>query len=696
MVQHQFRRFDPFQDHQDAQVHDLLTNQASVHEQDTVPLAALHASPPAVPHKVGGNLSTAVQRMIHTGLARLQDPQPEGLSTRGLKTVKAGTNLLGMFPLLTLTNACGLLIVSCSYYLSILQFGSGAVEFFFLLGLLFIFVPNLARLLSPAPSRVERICLLCGLGMFLYLLRFMTSPLRFAEYDEFLHWRTANDILRTGHFFSANSMLPVGPYYPGLQIVTNAVSTISGLDTFHAAILVISAARFLMILSLFLLYEQVTHSSRMAGIATIIYMVNPHFLFFDSIFSYESLALPLSTFMFSILARYQTANKGYRWALFIACFVLLAITITHHMTDYVFDGLLILWAVTSLFQASSRNMRRTLVTIALFGVLLSLAYAFLLQGNPVWQYLSSYFGAALNELGHIIAGTSTARPLFINPQGGQTPLWDRLMMAASVAIVALGLPFGLLSLWQHYRHDALSVMLGLASFAYPITQVFRFTDFGSEIADRSAAFLFIPIAYVLTILIAHFWPTRKLSWKVTSLVTCALSVVFVGGVILDSGPGWRVLPGPYKVVADERSIEPESIQAALWSLAYLGPDQRVATDRINQIVMNTFGDQNIVTSQADHVAISPVFFSSQFDPEDVAILQSGRIRYLVVDLRLSTSLPLQGFYYENFESGAYHHTSPISRAALTKFNTIPQINRLFDSGNIVIYGVGAIGDGSSH
>src|SRR6266849_933764 len=382
MVKRQFKRFSPFEDHEDARTQYLQTNRASVAKQNTVPLAAFHGSTPPVLHKVGqdtmplaavhgapavphkrGNLSTAVQRMIATGLARLQDPQPEGLATRGLKTVKAGTNLLGMFPILTLTNAFGLLIVSFSYYLSILTFGNGALELFFLLGLLFIFVPNLARLLSPAPSRVERICLLCGLGMSLYLVRFMTSPLRFAEYDEFLNWRTADDILRTGHLFSENSMLPVGPYYPGLQIVTNAVSTISGLDTFHAAILVISAARLLMMLSLFLLYEQLTNSSRMAGIATIIYTVNPHFLFFDSIFSYESLALPLATFMFSILARYQTTHKDYRWAIFMACFVLLAVTITHHMTDYVCDGLLILWAVISLFQASSRNVRSNLVTI---------------------------------------------------------------------------------------------------------------------------------------------------------------------------------------------------------------------------------------------------------------------------------------------------------------------------------------------
>ncbi len=58
------------------------------------------------------------------------------------------------------------------------------------------------------------------------------NPLYFASFDEFLHWRTADDILRTGHLFSENSMLPVGPYYPGLEIVTNALSTTSGLSTF--------------------------------------------------------------------------------------------------------------------------------------------------------------------------------------------------------------------------------------------------------------------------------------------------------------------------------------------------------------------------------------------------------------------------------------------------------------------------------
>src|SRR6266566_1553873 len=290
MAKRQFKPFAPFQDNQDAQMHELLTNPALVTEQDTIPLAALNRSTPPVLHRVEqdtvplaafhgltptvfyktkqdtmplaavpeapamphkrGNLSTAVQRMIATGLARLQDPQPEGLFTRGLQTVKSGSSL-GLLPALALTNALGLLVVSFSYYISVLQYGKLTLEISYLPGLLLMFVPTVVRLLSPAPSRLERICLLCVLGISFYLVQFMVSPLHFSGYDEFLAWRTANDILRPGHLFSENPMLPVGPYYSGLEIVTNTLSTISGLSTFQAGILVINAARLLMILSLF-------------------------------------------------------------------------------------------------------------------------------------------------------------------------------------------------------------------------------------------------------------------------------------------------------------------------------------------------------------------------------------------------------------------------------------------------------------
>src|SRR2546421_5228015 len=169
-------------------------------------------------------------------MTRLQDPQPEDFSACGLRAVKPGAHAFGLFPLLALVSALGVLLVSLSYDLS--QYGSLALEGLFLPGLLLIYVPCLARLLSPAPLRLERICLV---GMCFFLVQLMISPLYIAPYDAMLHWITADTILRTQHLFAVNSLLPVSPYYPGLEIVTNALSTMGGLDTFSAGNVVIAA-----------------------------------------------------------------------------------------------------------------------------------------------------------------------------------------------------------------------------------------------------------------------------------------------------------------------------------------------------------------------------------------------------------------------------------------------------------------------
>ena len=252
----------------------------------------------------GGRHAVSLQGWIR----RLEEPQPEDFAARGLRSAKPGTSPLGYFPILALASALGVLLVSFSYDMS--RYGNMALEFLFLPGLLLIYVPNLARLISAAPLRFERICLLCQVGMCFFLVQLMVSPLYISSHDAMLHWITADNILRTRHLFGVNSLLPVSPYYPGLEIVTNALSSIGGLSTFQAGTAVIAASRLLMILALYMFYEQVTMSSRMAGIATMIYMTNPHFLFFDAIFSYETLALPVATFMLYILARYDAMGNN--------------------------------------------------------------------------------------------------------------------------------------------------------------------------------------------------------------------------------------------------------------------------------------------------------------------------------------------------------------------------------------------------
>ena len=69
----------------------------------------------------------------------------------------------------------------------------------------------------------------------------------------------------------ANPVLPVTGHYVGLPAITDAVSSLTGLKVFGAGILVIGVARLVIMLGLFLLFEDVSGSARVAGLAALFY-----------------------------------------------------------------------------------------------------------------------------------------------------------------------------------------------------------------------------------------------------------------------------------------------------------------------------------------------------------------------------------------------------------------------------------------
>lgn len=634
--------------------------------------------------RVQTKILTFIQQLIGTILAYVDDPDPEG-GYQVHQKVKVVWHDVGWLPSLSLACALGVLLVAYADTAS--RYGKTDVDIFFWLGLLLIFMPAAVRLISPFPSRFERIGLLCLIGCCLYLMKIISSPLYFSAHDEFLHLRTAEDIARSGHLFAKNSLLPVSPHYPGLELITNALSSMSGISIFWAGLIVIGVARIVMVLSIFLLSEQLSASSRQASIATAIYMSNPHFLRFDALYSYESLALPLATFAIFALTYQKTSSHRYQMMLIIGI-VLTAIAFIHHVTDYVLDSLLICWSVMYLFRRHAPIRQTNPVGAALFGVCIAIA-SVVLFSNPVLEYISSFSGGALSELGNILIHENSARHLFADYAGQLTPLWERVFMFSSLLLIVLCLPFGLVDLWLRYRHHALVCIFGIASLLYPVSQLFRLTKSGSEISDRSAAFLFLPISFILAIFIVQFFPVRRLNWLRSSLLCCAMSILFLGGTILGIGPPWELLPGgPYLVEADDHSIQPQGIEAALWAQASIGPNNRIATDRVNRLLMSTYGYQDVVTHIQDHLDVTPIFFASKLGPVERELLQRARLQYLVVDLRLSKALPRFGFYFEQGELGSFQRTVPINQEALTKFRNNLLINQIFDSGDIGIYDVG--------
>lgn len=595
----------------------------------------------------------------------------------------------GALPALSLVSACGVLLVACAYTAA--RFSLAWASPLFWGGVLVLFVPLAARLGTSAASWQERLGLVLVLGSGLYLVKVLRSPVAFTSHDELLHWRTANDIVQSTHLYGRNSLLPVSPLYPGLENVTAALVSLGRLPIFSAGVIVIGVARLVLVATLFLFYREIGRSARVAGLAALLYMANPHFVFFDAQFAYESLALPLAAVCLLAAARCARARDGRRLGLTLAALLALgAVVITHHVTTYALTAFLLLWTAMTVVMRRAGRERSVLPGLTALAVVMGLAWLIYVASLTV-GYLAPNLSSALGEIIQIITGEVTARRLFRAESGLVNPLWERLTGFAAVGLILLGLPFGLWRIWRRRRRaDAVVLALAVGALAYPASLAFRFAKFGAEVSSRTSPFLFVSIAFVLAVGGAELWLYRgRHRQRAAAFAACA-TVVFLGGVIVGRGPSALALPGPYVVAADDRSIEAQGLAAAEWTRLVLGPGNRVASDRVNRLLLGSYGGQAVATALTDGVNVYPVFFSRVVDREDRELLRRGAVRYLVVDRRLSAGLPQFGIYFEPGEPGEFQRRIPLDPAALAKFDGLPGVHRLFDSGDIVIYDVGAL------
>jgi hypothetical protein len=594
----------------------------------------------------------------------------------------------GFLPALSLVSASGLVLVALAD-----NGGRSSAAWatpLFWISLLVLFVPTAWRLLSLDATRNERIGLVMVLGGVLYLVKVLRDPLAFTYFDEFEHLPTANSILQTHHLFHANPVLRISPLFPGLETVVSALASMGGLSIFEAGIVVIGVARFVLVLALYLLYESTSHSPRVAGLAVLLYMANPNYLYFDAEFAYESLSLALAALVLFVIARQTRTPTGGRWGLSVTAILGIgAVVVTHHLTSYILAMFLIAWTVAALYiRPRTREwvIPGSMAVVALIAIVAWFAYA----ASPVLGYLLPPLTRAIDEFTRLLTGHRAARVLFRGGVG-QAPLWDIVTGYASVALILLALPFGLWRFWPRRRADALALVLVGGALAYPVSLVLRLTQAGTETSNRSSEFLFVGIAFVLATMVVEWWVPRHTQWTWSVAFVTWAAIIFVGGITIGTAPSAR-LPGPYLVGADQRSVDAVSVTAARWANAYLGPGSRLFTDRTNRQLMGSYGGQDPQTGRPDVPDMAEVFLSRRFDAVDREIIRAAKVHYLVVDRRFSDALPLVGYYYDASEPGAFQHKKPVPAEALAKFDHVRGVSRIFDSGAIVIYDVGAIAD----
>jgi hypothetical protein len=617
----------------------------------------------------------------------------------------------GMVPALTVVVGVGALLQGFAQAMARLDIGGAEILYWISFPL--ASVPITLALLRQRAARRERVALVILLGLAAAFAGLARAPVAFTGYDSLQHLRTANGILDSGHLFGPNPLLIVSPFYPGLEIVTDAIAAVSGVDVFSSWMVLLSGVRVIFALALFLLFEQASQSSRVAGVAAAVYMMNPGFVYFHSAFAYESLALPLVPVLLLLTAhRARPGPPG--WHLLLAgsiAIVAATIVVTHHVTSYALLGMLLVWFVvhwwirrTDQYDGSIASVAM-IMTLGVLGWLVGVATATL-------GYLIPPLDAAVRQVVRLIA-TGEGRRLFETASGGLAPFWERATGILSTGIVFAWLPVGLGATWARLRSSSLALLLAVLALGLPASVVLRLTPTGAEAASRSTAFIWLGLAFVVAYGICSVpdvigWASRwlRLQTPITrgiervagiggvwqSVAAVGFGILTLGGLILGTSPATR-LPGPYLVSADSRSIDEISMSAAEWAGTELGAGNRIAADRVNRLLMATYGKQ----FPAFHHSLGLESWQLFVGPE-VGVNEERRIRaleldYLVVDRRLSQSLPaLVPFYFEEGEIADGRHEVPIAARVLAKWDGVPGVDRVYDNGSIRVYDVRRISD----
>jgi hypothetical protein len=577
--------------------------------------------------------------------------------------------------------AAGVLLVSASYAAGragASGAGHGAAVAAFWLGEAVVFaVPAALVLGRHEPGEAQAAWLAVALATATYLVKYLYSPSFFGFPDEYLHLRTLTGLLASHHLFGVNYALPVSPGYPGLEIVTSALIDLTGLGVFPAGLIVAGLAHLVFTAALYTLFRLVGGTSRVGLAAVAIYAANPHYQVFDSIFGYQTLALAF--FALALLAAYQATRPGISRPRLISFWVIAAVftaatAVTHHITSYALVGTAVLIAAAGLLARG----RKGLVAPACFA-----AGAAAVVALWTWRFSPGTVSYLSPAMGQLTDGIRSAVGGQVAKTAGTTalpqPAGDKVASYAVALLIMAVIPFGWRQVWRTQRDNAWALALAAGAVAYyPCVVLPLVTADGSEIAGRLLTFVYIPVGYTIAVALT----ARPLTILRRACAAAGAVILLAGAISMGWPPWWERLPGSYVVDGFESGITGESVAAANWAAVALPPGQRIAADYINNLLFGTIGNQSPVNG------VAVLYCSGDWSLTDAVLARQQAINYLVVDLRTTMYRPPTGDVFQQ----ANGCPAPLARADLLKFDSVPGLTRVYDSGNIIVYRLSEAGN----
>jgi Dolichyl-phosphate-mannose-protein mannosyltransferase len=560
----------------------------------------------------------------------------------------------------------------------------------------FIFLPLLLLAAWRRLNELGRVGVVLVLGIMSVVPKMMISWGGPVMFDEKLHYRQLVEIANSGRLFQSNLLIPQAKSYPGLEALTTTVAKLGNLGLWRTSQIIILFAHVVALLLLREVALQFGLSPRGAAVAAGIYAVSPQFLYFDTQFAYETLALCLLLGTLAIFLRLAKARRRSSiWALALAELAVGGATIvTHHVTALFMVA--ILWILTGCGFVRSRFVERpksdqsrvpqSLVPLIGTTVGLStwLVLWFVYLSPGIFQY--------------IFPTTRTYAPLApskgVHPPGGgffagsSYPVVVQMAAYATFVIAAVACLVVVVALLRgRLPQLAFEPLLGAAAY-FGVLGLDFVGIISGESAHRSWAVSYMFVAIVIAAMVTDWWDQARKGWpsglervsRVASpVLLVAIAVVLILGNIASGNTPDELTNGPFIFGSDSRGTNNETLALVRWMQNHIPPRTGVIADRYAGAEIFAYTD--LYPTPVGQYPLGSLYYTTLPVSENLMhTLDSRGYRYLLVDNRLAhaiapNSYPVQPAY-------RYVYASP---AALEKFNHLPWTKLVYRSTHYSLY-----------
>ena len=577
---------------------------------------------------------------------------------------------------------CGIMIVALTYY------NAYSETFNFELFWIGIFLSSLSLIGLILDDQIKkyRLILLFILGITFYFPVIFWSPNYFHFGDEILHYQTSRLIQEHGNL-DINVNFDVTKYYPGISLVTVFLSEFSDTSIFFSGKFMVGIIHSLMLIFVYLLFERISHSEKIAIFGAIIYATNSRYIFFDGIFSYESMGLPLMILTLFILAKYTTIDSVNNIYFRLLMIILIsAIVITHHFTSY----MLLLFMIVLLLVIYRKKLDQYIKLD--FYVAASLTFMLIFGWMVYYATVGfGYFGGLVRRsfvdifkmfsLEHV-----TLRVLY---RESPVPYYERF--TSQFLYIPLLFALFIIGIYILKRKNRFGDMwtYGLVAYGYIffMSLLLIFNNSAEMFVYRSWAFLSIGTSFVAAFALNEICEFKIDKYLKTVSLYSVIIILLVGGISAGSSYNFRVPKlniDSINVAAGHSATTYDTVTTAKWFEKYLGRYNTFYGDRSLGSAIGGYGIQKTPWQS------EKIFYPLDMNDKNVTtfIRDRSTTNYIVVDTRITKFLAEYGSYFseeEKYFEKHYGEKEVFPKERLEKFDKSEFLYRIYSNGNTNIY-----------